>query len=101
LRLRWNLSKWKYQATALQERKLARDLAPSQDEASPVLEQKPRDREGWVCLLPELGGGIPTTSQKWPPFVATTRMRPAQYWSGSPGIGRSGSQGAAAALGGS
>ena len=43
MRLRWNLSKWKYQATALQERKLARDLAPSQDEASPVLEQKPRE----------------------------------------------------------
>ena len=47
MRLRWNLSKWKYQATALQERKLARDLPPSQDEASPVLEWKPRDREEW------------------------------------------------------
>ena len=50
MRLRWSLSKWKDQAPALQERKLARDLAPSQDEASPVLEQKPRDREGWMCL---------------------------------------------------
>lgn len=47
MRLRWSLSKWKDQAPALQERKLARDLAPSRDEASPVLEWKPRDREGW------------------------------------------------------
>lgn len=47
--MRQSLSKWKDQAPALQERELARVLAPSQGEANPVLELKPRDREWWVC----------------------------------------------------
>ena len=60
--MRQSLSKGKDQAPALQERELARALAPSQGEANPVLEPKPGDREWWVCQWGPGGTAAPRGS---------------------------------------